>query len=715
MKKNYFLAFLSMLFSVTFQAQVTYTGNGNTGFGGTVGASNLNVSDDGTTITFDFSRGSDLLSNAVVIYIDSKSGGFSDTTGFNDSGDGLRTAISTNNNAGNNPSINFPVGFTADFAIAFDANFGAWFTLASGVSHTYGTDGTDGSANLSPTGDNAAATHTLTVDFSELGITANDKFDFVVSYIATSAWLSDEVIGDISSISPGTGAGVNPGPDGSITFSDSKSYPNTWTGTTDNDWATGTNWTEGIPASTHNVYIPVVTNQPTATSAVAINRATLDAGASLIAQSTFTGAITYNVHVGDTDWHLVSSPVVGEGYDDTWVTNNGIASGSVTATNRAIATYQNGTADGTTGQWVYMQGGASGTFGDGVGYSLKRTGAGEYSFTGTFPTTSPVSPAITQDVNNWNLIGNPYPSYIDIAAFITANSSNLSAGFQAIYVWNASTSSYDDLTTGYVHPGQAFFVNSNVASGTASITEAMQSHQSGITFYKSSNPSIDLTISNGTSTKTTQINYLDGKTTSLDAGFDIGIFDGVSSDLRIYSHLIENDEGISFRRQALPDNDYENLVVPVGVKSEAGKEVTFSINANNLPEGINVYLEDRQENTFTRLDEANSNFKVTFENEINGTGRFYLHTNSSALNVNTDVILNSLSIFKSNDTTLRIVGLPQGKTSVSLYNILGKQMMRISFEASGVKDISLSKLATGIYFAKVQTETDKVSKKIILE
>ena len=31
------------------------------------------------------------------------------------------------------------------------------------------------------------------------------------------------------------------------------------------------------------------------------------------------------------------------------------------------------------------------------------------------------------------------------------------------------------------------------------------------------------------------------------------------------------------------------------------------------------------------------------------------------------------------------------------------------------KDISLQKLATGIYFAKVQTETGKVSKKIILE
>ena len=42
-------------------------------------------------------------------------------------------------------------------------------------------------------------------------------------------------------------------------------------------------------------------------------------------------------------------------------------------------------------------------------------------------------------------------------------------------------------------------------------------------------------------------------------------------------------------------------------------------------------------------------------------------------------------------------------------------MMQTSFDANGVKDISLPKLATGVYFAEVQTETGKVSKKIILE
>ena len=49
-----------------------------------------------------------------------------------------------------------------------------------------------------------------------------------------------------------------------------------------------------------------------------------------------------------------------------------------------------------------------------------------------------------------------------------------------------------------------------------------------------------------------KINYLDGKTASLDAGYDIGMFDGVASHIRVYTHLLENNQGIAFARQALP-------------------------------------------------------------------------------------------------------------------------------------------------------------------
>ncbi|MDG1037971.1 MAG: T9SS type A sorting domain-containing protein, partial [Polaribacter sp.] len=404
----------------------------------------------------------------------------------------------------------------------------------------------------------------------------------------------------------------------------------------------------------------------------------------------------------------------GEQYDDTWVTNNSIESGLTNTDNRGIATYQNGTLDGTTGPWTYFQtGGTAATFGAGVGYSLKRTGSGNYTFTGTFPTTD-ISPAISQDDNNWNLIGNPYPSYINIATFISDNTANIGAGaFQAIYVWNAGTNDYDDLTTGHIHPGQAFFINSDVASGTASISEAMQSHQTGITFYKNADTSIELSLSNGTNSKKTKINYLDGKTTSLDPGFDIGMFDGVSSDLSLYTNLVNDNEGIAFARQALPNSDLETMVIPIGIIADAG-EITFSAETVNFPSELKVFLEDRQNNTFTRLDEANSNYAVTLTEKTEGISRFYLHTNSSALIID-NIQLENISIYKTNASTLRIVGLSQGKTNLKLFNILGKQVLKTSFKSNGVSEISLPKLATGVYIAQLENEAGKLNKKIVLE
>ncbi|ARV06835.1 hypothetical protein BTO04_09125 [Polaribacter sp. SA4-10] len=432
----------------------------------------------------------------------------------------------------------------------------------------------------------------------------------------------------------------------------------------------------------------------------------------MIAQSTVIGDVTYNLAIPDTNWHLVASPVVGETYDDAWITANAIASGSVTGTNRGISTYDNGTPDATTQHWRYFQASAAAAnFNAGIGYSNKRTSTGNYSFTGTFPTTA-VSPAISQNDKNDNLLGNPYPSYLDIAAFITANTANMTPTHQAVYVWNGAT--YTNLTTGYIHPGQAFFINSNVASGTASITEAMQSHNTG-SFYRTNNPTINLTLSNGASSKEATINYLDGKTIGLDPRFDIGVFKGVASDLSVFTQLIEGHQEVAFETQALPNTDLEIMIVPVGVNANANEELTFSLNALNFTSDLKIFLEDSVTNTFIRLDEANSTYKITTTEALNGIGRFYIHTSKSSLDVK-DISLENVSVFKTDASTLRIAGLQNNtKTNVTLFNLLGKQVLNTSFQSNGVKDISLPKLATGVYVVKIKTGKGKLSKKIVLE
>ena len=166
--------------------------------------------------------------------------------------------------------------------------------------------------------------------------------------------------------------------------------------------------------------------------------------------------------------------------------------------------------------------------------------------------------------------------------------------------------------------------------------------------------------------------------------------------------------------QSLPNSNFENMVIPVGVISAEGLEITFTAEALNLPTGLKVFLEDRNNNIFTCLDEANATYKVTVD-AANTDGRFYLHTKtSSLLSLDTD-LLNSVNIYNTSTSNLKITGLQKGETTMSLFNLLGKQIMTTSFDGANVNNISLPRLATGIYVVKLQTKTGELNKKIILE
>ena len=423
------------------------------------------------------------------------------------------------------------------------------------------------------------------------------------------------------------------------------------------------------------------------------------------------GTVTVKVDIPDDGWHLITSPLNVEQYDDTWVSNNGIDSG--TGNNRGISTYNN-----ATGNWEYFQ--ASGTstnFTIGVGYALKRSEKGLYVFEGdAFVNAATISPAISQGTStNWNLVGSPHTAHLSAATFISDNIAILPPESQAIYVWNGT--SYTSLTTGDLAVGQAFFINnnsgaSNIAFNTASTST--DANNSAI-FYKNNDTRIKLTITSDDKSITTFLNYSVNDTKGLNPGRDISLFDGVATDFTIYTHLLEDNTGINFERQALPNKNLESLVIPIGVKASAGKEITISAEALNLPPGLKVILEDRISNTFTRLDKANNNYKITVDNALDGVGRFYLHTRGSALSIENSSELTGVSIFKTNNSTLRISGLREGKASISLFNIQGKEVFTTKFNARNVSDISLPKLSTGIYLAKLKLEKENLTRKLILE
>ena len=166
-----------------------YAGNGSSSFGngGVVGNGTLTVTDDGTNLTFRLQTpGGNFGGNALALYIDTGATGFADTSGFTDTGDGGRIAISGYNGGSSRSTMTFASGFRPTYAIACDNGYASLFSLVNGGSHGW----------IAGASQSGGSTYTLTVAASQIGLTAGHTATIRVfgSLISESAWRSSEAI-----------------------------------------------------------------------------------------------------------------------------------------------------------------------------------------------------------------------------------------------------------------------------------------------------------------------------------------------------------------------------------------------------------------------------------------------------------------------------------------------------------------------------------------
>ena len=179
----------------------TYSGNGNSGFGGAIGNGSLSLTDDGTTVSGTVTKGAGTFDNALVLYVDSVPGGFADTSGFNDSGDGLRKAISGTDGGANRSVLTMPSGFLPDYVIALGPasdGFGGLWQLANGPNLNFISD-----VKLNHLGNNASPTYMFSFDVSQIGLSpdSGQTFRLLGTYISNTGFRSDEALaGNVSGV-----------------------------------------------------------------------------------------------------------------------------------------------------------------------------------------------------------------------------------------------------------------------------------------------------------------------------------------------------------------------------------------------------------------------------------------------------------------------------------------------------------------------------------
>ena len=448
---------------------------------------------------------------------------------------------------------------------------------------------------------------------------------------------------------------------------------------------------------------------------------------SLIVSGTSTGNVTYNRYVnsnassGGND--LISAPVTGQAFN-TFIGNN---SNILVNPNGPEVLF--GGFDTDTNNFELWDETATTPLEAGAGYRTGiATGAGSniVTFEGTVNTAN-VPVTIGQGaLSIWNLIGNPFTSFLSVSDFLNTNSGLLDSNSIAVYGYNDGT---DLGSTGGIYtilnnfssynltPGQGFFVASNATGGSVNFATSMQRASGADDFIQGRTTAvitnIKVNLSSATGNFNTDIYFSEFSSLGLDPGYDASLFGGNAPAFAIYSHLVEENMGIPFGIQALGETDYANTTIALGVNANSGEQITFSIMENSLPESVNVFLDDTVTNTSTVLNTGD--YTLTPNANLNGTGRFYLRLSDSSLST-PDNSLDNLSIYSNpNDKTIVIAGQLLEATTAKIYDIQGRAVSTTILQnKSSLQTIDVNSLSTGIYIVQLVNGTQHKTQKVII-
>ncbi|WP_299098977.1 T9SS type A sorting domain-containing protein [uncultured Winogradskyella sp.] len=459
--------------------------------------------------------------------------------------------------------------------------------------------------------------------------------------------------------------------------------------------------------------------------------------ASLISDGTITGTVIYKRHVntfnsttGSTNGQndLISAPVTNasQTFGAFRAANTNIPSGTVgggPTTFYLFGPYDNHAASNP--YTLYSDADDATAITAGTGYRTASTDTSTFTFTGDVLTgTVPV--AISQGTDNeWNLIGNPYPSYINSGDFLILNAANLDQDAIGIYGYDGDAANgwtvinFNNLnTTTDIAPGQGFMVAAEAASATLNFTPIMRTVSGGDDFIvgrtADSNSHLSLKIENGDDQYKTDFYFNNNSTRSLDPGYDAALFNGQLSDFYMYSHLVENNNGRKMTIQSLNEIDLTDVIVPLGVNANQLEQITFSIDQSTLPSTVEVYLEDNVTNTFTLLTDGD--YTITPNTNLDGIGRFYLRFTNTTLST-AETTLDNINIYSNaSDKTIVVAGQLTETTTATIYDIQGRKVSSTLLHSSKRSQaIDVSTLSIGVYVVELVSGTQNKTQKVILQ
>jgi len=340
------------------------------------------------------------------------------------------------------------------------------------------------------------------------------------------------------------------------------------------------------------------------------------------------------------------------------------------------------------------------------------------------------------DLDDWNLIGNPYSSVLLAKQFINVNSSNI---YGTLYFWTHNTAidgngfySQDDYAqfnlsggtsaapsggtapTGFIASGQGFFVEAthvedvNFNVGMQLLT--MASTDNNDFFKKGVELSDDnlivedkfwLNITSDNNFNQILVGFFDDATNGIDNLYDGKKLD-VGNSISFYSIADNQNLAIQGRSSFIGDE-----IIVLGFKSDINSTTSYKISIDNL-EGVftdkkaEILLRDKYNNSILHNLRV-SDYEFTVEQSGTYNDRLEVVFKTEALVNDIDLLSSNIRLYPNPTTNSFSIDL-EDVNKVLLYNTAGIKV----FESSKQNIYSISSLPKGVYLVKAITTNNRV-------
>jgi len=374
--------------------------------------------------------------------------------------------------------------------------------------------------------------------------------------------------------------------------------------------------------------------------------------------------------------------------------------------------------------------------------------------------------------NNWNLIGNPYPSAISVDDFFNENhfSINPSGKLEgAIYIWShalpysETNNGYDaynfnindyacingtgqtaggdnnndgvvdaaDIPNRFIPSCQSFFATySNTpasTTGVATFTNSMRTTTDNDQFFRTNNTTdsnkIWLNLSNDFGLyNQILIGYLDEASNAYDGPFYDAKRNAVLQASMAFYSIVDKDTML-YNKFLIQGKNSSSLTkdesVKLGFKTNIEVATIYTISIDKLEGDFlsnnAIYIWDKYLNTYNNIANGQS-YSFSADQTGDFTDRFELvFKTPNSLSVSENELNNNFTIFENNNNLQLNTNSDTTIKSVTIYDTLGKLYFKDNSVNNSTFSFNTSNLSQGMYFVKTTFNNGTSSTKKIIK